>query len=286
MANTVIYKEEWMVKLQETLDAPVFWKDVCRVEYTTSKTLHNPYQSKSTASSYTRGNQYTFSDITLTDDNVNINISYVVPEFIDRADIAQTGYDLQMERAVRQAQALNLQMEITFLADYASLTVADNADLGGAAGAITVSSSNIDDVVRMIKKKIYVANGQSDYTINGGFIIWDPKRFELLESFAQANGFYQSDKALAGGAVTGFDYLGFTHYVSNSLTSLASVTHCIAGVKKMYMLGILSTTYGQLIVDEKDPNRQSGIGLISRVDFKGKMFNNLKPLVYDLQVVQ
>lgn len=283
----MIYKEDWTVKLQETLDAPTFWKDVCRVDYTTSKVLHNPYQSKAAAASYTRGNQYTFDDFELTDDNVNINTTYIIPEFIDRADLAQTGYDMQMERAQRQGEEINLTLEEGFVGDYASLTAFDNTELGGSAGDITVTASNIDDVIRAIEKKIYTANGGRELVRNGAFIIWDPKRFELVRSFAMANGFNTSDQALMATAsgIGGFNYMGFTHYVSNSLTTETSTTHIIAGVKKMYHLGILSTTYGQIIVDEYDPNRQSGIGIISRVDYKGKAWTNIKPLLYDVQVV-
>lgn len=285
MANTVIYKEDWTTKLQETLDAPTFWKDVCRVDYTTSKVLHNPYQSKSSASSYTRGAQYSFADFTLTDDSVNINTTYVIPEFIDRADLAQTGYNLQMERAVRQGEEINLTIEEAFVGAYASMTSFDNTELGGSAGDITATASNIDDIVRAIKKKIFTANGQKEYARNGGFIIWDAKRFELLEAFAQANGFNVADNALNGNATSGFNFMGFTHYVSNSLTTETSTTHIIAGVKKTAHIGILSTTYGQVIVDEFDPNRQSGIGVISRVDYKVKIWNNMLPLIYDVQVV-
>lgn len=284
MANTVIYKEDWTTKLQETLDAPTFWKDVCRVDYTTSKVLHNPYQTKSSAVSYTRGNQYAFADFTITDDNVNINTTYIAPEFIDRADLAQTGYNLQMERAQRQGEEINLTIEEAFVGAYASMTTFDNTELGGGAGDITATASNIDDIVRAIKKKIFTANGAKEYARNGGFIVWDAKRFELLEAFAQANGFAVADRALSGGAVSGFDFMGFTHYVSNSLVTETSTTHVIAGVKKMCHIGILSTTYGQLVVDE-EPNLQSGIGIISRVDYKVKVWNNMLPLIYNVVVV-
>lgn len=287
MANTAIYKEEWMTKLQEILDAPTFWKEVCDVIYTNTRVLHNPYQSKAVAVAYTRGAQYSFADFTMTDDSVTINTSYIIPEFIDRADLAQTGYDMQMERATRQGQAINLAIENAFVGDYASLTAFDNTQLGGAAGSIPVSYANIDDVIRNIKRLIYANNGGDDYAINGGFIVWDPKRFELLEGFAQANGYVTADRALEGGAnQKGFNYMGFTHYVSNSLVSASQTTHVIAGVKKKYVMGILTATYGQIVVDPYDPNRQSGIGIISRVDYKGKAWNNIKPLLFDVQVVQ
>lgn len=285
MANTMIYKEDWTTMLQEILDAPTFWKDVCHVEYTSSKVLHNPYQTKATAVSYTRGAQYTFADFTITDDNVNINTTFIVPEFIDRADLAQTGYSMQMERAKRQGIAINLQLELAFLGDYASLTTFDNTSIGGGAGNIVVTAANIDDVVRNIKRAIYAANGGNEYAQFGGFIIWDPKRFEILEAFAQANGFQTQDLALRGGANQGgFEYMGFTHYVSNSTTLVTTTRHLIAGVKQKYHLGILNTTYGQIVVDEFDPNRQSGIGIISRVDYKGKAWTNIKPMLFDVVI--
>lgn len=285
MANTVIYKEDWTVKLQETLDAPTFWKDVCRVDYTTSKVLHNPYQAKSAAASLTRGTAYSVADFTMTDDNVSIDTGFVVAEFIDRADLAQTGYDMQMERAQRQGEEINLTVEETFLGDYANLTSFDNTELGGGAGDITASASNIDDIIRAIKKKIYTANGGKQYARNGGFIIWDPTRFQLVEAFAQANGFNEADKALKNGANSGLEYMSFTHYVSNSLTTETATLHVVAGVKKMYHIGILSSTYGYLMVDDKDPGLKSGINLVSRLDMKGKAWNNTKPLLYNVQIV-
>jgi len=286
MANTVIYKEDWTVKLQETLDAPTFWKDVCRVDFTTSKVLHNPYQSNAAAASYTRGAAYTYADFTVTDDSVDINTSQVVAEFIDRADLAQTGYDLQMERAVRQGEEINLTIEQAFVGDYANMTDFDNTEIGGGAGDITLSATNVDDVVRAVKKKILAANGGDMYVRQGGFIIWDPTAFELLESFAMANGFVTQDSALGGGVdgVNGFNYMGFTHYVSNSLTTETNTLHVVAGVKKTYHLGILSSTFGDVMVDDKDPNLQSGIGIVSRVDYKGKVWNNVSGLIYDVQI--
>lgn len=248
--------------------------------------MHNPYQGKSAASSYTRGAQYSFADFTLTDESVDIATGYVVPEFIDRADLAQTGFDIQMERAERQAAEINLTIEEGFVGDYANLTSFDNTEIGGGAGDITLTSTNVDDVVRAIKKKILAANGGQQYARNGGFIIWDPTTFEKLETFAQANGFNTADAALSGEmtGVQGFNYMGFTHYVSNSLTTETSTLHVIAGVKKLYHIGILSSTFGQIQVNDQDPNLQSGIGIVSRVDYGVKAWNNTKTLLYNVQI--
>ena len=74
--------------------------------------------------------------------------------------------------------------------------------------------------------------------------------------------------------------MGFTHYKSNSL----SANHVIAGIKKLYHLGILKSTYGQIVITQ-DPALTSGIGVISRVDYKGKVWVKVKPVLFDINVV-
>ena len=46
----IVYHEEFETKLQERLSAPTVWKEVCKVIYTDSNTLHNPYLTDSTLS--------------------------------------------------------------------------------------------------------------------------------------------------------------------------------------------------------------------------------------------
>ena len=290
MANAPIYKEEWKERLQEQLDEATFWEDVCLVEYTSSRTIHNPYQTNAAAAAYTRGAQYTLNDWTVTNDSTTIDVTRIVSEFIDRADLAQTGFDMQMERAARQGQEIQETVEEIFVGDFASMTPIDNGTLTTGTpdnAGITVTSTNIDDIVRHMKTKIRVGNGQKMASRNGMYIIWDATRFELLEAFAMANGFVQLDSALKNG-VDGlsFEYFGISHYSSNKLDSTtdAGVTHSIGGVKKAYHLGILNTTYGDIMVDEKDPNLQSGISIVSRLDMKGKLWNNMIPIVYDIHI--
>jgi len=290
MANTFssgVYTEDWEEQLQMTLDEPKFWNQVCRVDFTNTKILHNPYQDKSTSSSYTRGSSYTFDDISLTDETVNINNDDVVAEFIDEADLAQLQYDMQMERAERQAQKAQLIVENEFVNDYGNMTTFDDGDIGGTAtNAIALTNTNVDDVIRNIKRKIYANDGHEQFSRNGGFVIWDPEAYEKLEAYAMSNGFNVQDNALEGGAngVRGFSLMGMDHYVSNSLTTATSTLHCVAGVKKMYHLGILDETWGRLKVLDQDPNLQAGIGLRTRVVRKGVVWNNLKPLLFDVQI--
>jgi len=73
--------------------------------------------------------------------------------------------------------------------------------------------------------------------------------------------------------------MGVTHYASNLLAS----GHLMAGVKKVYHLGIVKDTYGQVVVTQ-DPLNVSGIGVISRVDYAGKAWHNVKPILFNIVV--
>jgi hypothetical protein len=261
--NTGVYPQEWMTKLQERLDKPTNWKEVCEVIYSDTKIFNLPYMSTEfVIQTGTRGTAYGFSDFTLTNDTLDINTYKPVPVFIDRADLAQCKLVNQMELADRQGQIINEWIESAVLADHASWTNFTNADIGGSAGNITVSASNIDDIIRGIKREIGEANGQAMADRNGIFIVWRYADLEILEQFAQANGFNLADKALKNGLKTGYHFMGVDHYVSNSHTS----GHLFAGVKKVQQVGILKSTYGQIVVTQ-DPALQSGIGVISRVDY-------------------
>ena len=281
--NTHVYAEEWAEKLQERLSEPTKFKEVCNVVYTDTRVLHNPYLTEATVQTGQRGTQYTMQGITETDESVTINTYKILPQFIDRADLAQSTFLQQMDLADKQGILLNEAIESAFYADFANLTTFDASEIGGS-GSISVSATNIDDIIRAIKRKIRVAGGQTLLERNGAFIVWRPTDLEILEGFMQANGFAQADRSLTSdpvGASKGVDFMGVTHYSSNLLTA----QHVIAGVKKQYMVGIVKSTYGQVMVNEKDPNNTSGISVVSRVDFQGKAWNNTKPVLYNVVVV-
>lgn len=280
MSNTIIFAEDWAAKSQERLSEEVKWKDICKVDISNKRVLHNPYTTDANVQSGTRGTAYTFENVTLTDESVTIDQFKLVPQFIDRADLAQTDYVKQMELAESQGVLLSEAIETYVFSDYASMTTFDNTELGGSAGNITVTPTNIDDIVRAVKRKIRKAKGQSLARRNGIFIVWRPEDFEILEAFAQANGFNTADAALKLGIDDGFNYMNVTHYSSN----LLAAGHLIAGVKKVYHLGIVQDTWGQVVVDEKDPGLVSGVSVVSRADFKGKVWTKVKPVIFNITV--
>jgi hypothetical protein len=269
-----------MTKLQERLDAPTNWKEVCEVIYSNTQVFNLPYMStEPVIQTGTRGTAYGFSDFALTNDTLTISTYKPVPVFIDRADMAQCTLVNQMELADRQGTIINELVETALLANHAAWINFTNAEIGGSAGNITVSASNIDDIIRGIKREIGEANGQAMADRNGIFIIWRYADLEILEQFAQANGFNLADKALKNGLKTGYHFMGVDHYVSNGHTA----GHLFAGVKRVQQIGILKSTYGQVVVTQ-DPNLQSGIGIISRIDYGLNVRAAHAALVFDVTV--
>ena len=248
--------------------------------YSNTKYFNMPYMStESVIQTGTRGTAYGFSDFTLTNDQLDIATYKPVPIFIDRADLAQCTLVNQMELADRQGSIINEWLESAVLANHGSWTDFDNAAIGGSAGNITVSATNIDDIIRGIKREIGEGNGQALADREGIFIVWRYADLEKLEQFAQANGFNLADKALANGLKTGYHFMGVDHYVSNSHTA----GHLFAGVKRVQQVGILKSTWGQIVVTQ-DPSLQSGIGVIARVDYGLNVKTNHSGLVFDITV--
>lgn len=258
MANTVIYKEDWEVALQDNLDQPKYWQEISDVKYTDRKVTNTPYQADPTAASLTRGTAYSLADWTVTNENLDIANSYVVPEFIDRADLAQTGYDMQMERADRQAEALLNQVEIGLLAEM-------YANAGNTGTTVTLSATNVDDVFREARKLIVEGKGLNELNSKGAFAVLSPASYELLVSYMQTSGigFMEADSTLTTGVVPNFN--GFKVRESNLLGG--SGTESVFGVNKATTTGILKSTFGQVVVDDKDPDLKSGISVVSRVDY-------------------
>lgn len=276
----VVHAEDWAVALQARLSEPVKWKDFMKVDISDKYVLHNPYRTDATVATLTRYSAYTAAAVAHTDESVQIDASYIISEVIDRADLGQSGYVSQMESADHQGVMLNEKIESYIYAQYADLTTFDNTEIGGAAGNITVSQNNIDDIITNLKRKISQAKGDTLMERNGVFIVWRPADFQLLESYMFAAGFSTADNALRNGVYGGVEYMGVTHYRSNLLTA----GHLVGGVKKVWHLGIYRGTYGQIVVDEKDPGLISGVGVTSRIDIKTKAWTKVKPVLFNITV--
>lgn len=279
----IVYKEAFETKLQERLSENNKWKEVCKVTYTDTNQLHNPYLTDATVSTGTRGTGYTSVAVATTDDTVTIDTYEYSAMHIDRADLAQKTFSDWMEIADNMGIKLNEAIETAMLAAHAQWTNFDNASIGGVAGNITVNDTNIDDIIAGIAREIREANGEAKMERDGAFIIWRAADFEKVQKYAAAQGFSTADDVLKNGIKQGFRYMGFEHYSSNKHAS----GHLFAGVKKAFHLGICKSTYG-LMTEIMNPvvsgAQISGIGLESRIDYKFKAWNNLAPVLFDVLV--
>lgn len=267
VANTITYKTAFEDSLQARLNAPQTWKEMCNVIITDTRVISTSYMSTTpSVQTVTRGTGHVMQTFAETAQSLTISTGRDLGVYVDWADLAQSDWTKPAELFDRIGSLLNEFIESDVLAQHASWTDFDNAAIGGAAGNITVTASNIDDIIRGIKREIREANGQTMMNKNGVGIVWRAADFEILESFVQANGFSTADQALKEGTVEGLRYLGVDHYWSN----LHTAGHVFAGVKKIQRLGILRGTYGMahtIDFPAADSNTFfSGQAFYSRVD--------------------
>lgn len=279
----VIPKIEYETKLQERLDAPMVWKEICLVKYTDSGIWRNPYLTDATVGTGTRGTGYTPYAVATTDDTVTIDAYVYSAPVIDDADLAQKTFSDWMEVATNVGTMLNEKMETLMLLQHGQWTNFDNASIGGVAGNITVATSNIKKIITGIKREIREAGGGEMLARNGGFIQWREADFELVETLASAEGFNVADDALKNGIKQGFKYMGMEHYSTSKNVS----GHVFAGVKKAFAVGICKSTYGKVkeIINPVVGGAQiSGIGLESRIDSKFMAWTKMVPVLFDVLV--
>lgn len=285
VTNTITYETLFEDVLQDRLDQPQNWKEFADVTITDTKLISTSYMSNPTVQTVARDTGRTLQTFTETAETLDIATGRDLGLYVDLADLAQSPWTKPAELFDRIGSLLNEFIESDMLSKHAAWTDFDNASIGGAAGNITVSASNIDDIIRGIKREIREANGQSLMNRNGVGIIWRAADFEILEAFVQANGFTTADQALKEGTVEGLRYLGVDHYWSNGHTA----NHVLAGVKKCVRLGILRGTYGKAYTidfpgSDGTVSFLSGKSFYSRVDIGHLTPTGLKPLVFDVMV--
>lgn len=270
MANTIVYnKHDYAMKMRARIAKPTTWKDVLEMKISDIRTfVRGSMTTEPSVQSGTRDSAYSYQNYTLAQDTGTISTYRVLPMLIDEADRYQQSYVDQMEIADFQGKKVDEYLESQVLAQHTSWTdfgVTDLANTGDDdATAITVSASNIDDIIRAIKRKLNTNNGVDFAIEKGVFIVWRPADFEMLEAFVQANGFTEADIALKNGIPVqrAFRYMGVDHYLSTQHTA----NHVFAGIKKLGTIGILRGTFGKVKFVE-DPGNVSGLGIVTRVDY-------------------
>ncbi len=255
--------------MRARINKPISWTDILKVKYSDARTIVGGYMStESVVQGGTRDAAYTPQPFGLTADTLTISVYKILSMTIDEADRYQQNYADQMAIADFQGKKINEYIEAQMLAQYGSWTAFGQGDLDNTSAddttQITVSAANVDDLIRAIKRKLYYNNGVDFAVEKGIFIDWRASDFELLEAFVQANGFTEADIALKSGIPVqkAFRYMGVDHYLSTQHTA----GYLFAGIKGMFEIGILRSTYGKAKFLE-DPGLVSGLGIVTRVDY-------------------
>lgn len=288
VANTITYETMYEDVLQDRLDHPQTWKEMCAVDVTDTRVISTSYMSTTPSTqAVTRGTGAALQVFAETAETLTISTGRDLGLVVDHADLYQSPWTKPAELFDRIGALLNEYIESQVLAQHGSWTDFGTEGLSDGAGStqITVSASNIDDIIRGIKREIRQANGQMMMNQYGVGFIWRAADFEILEAFVQANGFTTADQALREGTVEGLRYMGTDHMWSNDHTA----NHVFAGVKKVQRLGILRGTYGRahtIDFPAADSNMFfSGTAFYSRVDIGHLTPTAHVGLVFDVNVV-
>lgn len=300
MANTILAQALWENKLARRLNKPQNWKDVNDVVYTDALTYNFPLISASgepavatltntQAGRSTLSNVIPFVDVTESNQTLTVSIAEIDSVYLDYADQAQSNYAKLADMGELLGRKMNERAETISLANHASWTNLGDVGagvIGLGATAITVSATNIDDIIRGVIEQINTANGFDLYMENGGFAVWRPSDWTYLVAFMQANGFTFADEALRDGGKgrLGKEALGLFNYVSTSHTA----GHVMAGVRGVQKFGILNATYGRTYVNEMPASSTagslSGTQIHTRMDYGLLVPTNLLPTLFDVNV--
>src|SRR3990167_4369021 len=274
--------------LQARLDHPTTWKEMCDVTVSNTRVISSSYFGTfPSVTTVSRGTGLVMNTISQTAETMTISTGRDLGVYVDLGDLAQSPWTNGADIFDRIGALLNEYIESAVLARHASWTDFGTLSIGGGGAAdtpITVSASNIDDIIRGVKREIREANGGSMMKQNGVGFVWRAADFEYLEAFVQANGTMTADKFLVEGTLEGLHYLGCDHYWSNEHTS----GHVFGGVKKVERIGILKGTYGKAHVIDfpaADSNTFfSGKAFYSRVDVGHLTPTAHAGLVFDVNV--
>ena len=184
---------------------------------TKGDTVHRPYRSTLAARTYTRGTAVTIRDITDTDESLTVNVSKVVPFYVDDLDALQHNYKVLNEYADDCSEILTNFIDGDVLGEYANATSkVDNFEInaGTAGDGFTLTTSNILATFTQAKKKLQKQN------IRGGlvdlFAVISPEFESVLMSFLANRETSLGDSTGQNGHIG--KYMGFDLYVSNGLS--------------------------------------------------------------------
>ena len=278
---TALNPEVWSRRMGSLQKKALVARAICDLtegaKLTVGDTVNKPYVSDLSVSTYTPGTDVSLIDMGATNEQLTVTTFETVPFYVDEIDIMQNGYDLMAEQTDRAQYLLNDKIDTAVLARYVDSDNTDitNASIGGAAGAITATSSNIHQIFTALKREMREAN----VTMTGDtYVVVDPSGAELIEQYVAANGFNTADATIKNGYAG--DFLGVQVYVSNNLTTGSNVTHWIGGKKGAISLVVQK----EPTVMIKDNPLRAGKNVICLTAYGIKTFKRAAKDLFDINI--
>lgn len=168
--QVVFFKENVAISLSNT---------ELRDQLSVGDTLHKPYRSKPTVTSYTKGTDITVSDRSGTDEYLLVDTAKISPFYVDDLDKIQNKWDMASRFAQDGMRMLNNVLDQVVLAEYSNANSnVYAADIGGsgATTAIVLSTANVQNVFTAASRKL----DQLDIPQGQRFAVIGPRVLEIL----------------------------------------------------------------------------------------------------------
>lgn len=183
-------------------------------------TVNRPYRSKMRAQAYVRGQAVTIIDLTNTNETLVVNISEIVPFYIDDLDELQSNYKFTNEYADDASVILTNYIDGDILSEYPKAsTIVDDKTINGGGGVsgngIVLDVTNIQKVFSTARAKFGRLNTRKKL-----FAVLSPDDLQVLVDYLAGKNSTLGDSTSMNGHVG--SYYGFDIYESNNLTWTAS----------------------------------------------------------------
>lgn len=186
-------------------------------------TVNRPYRSNMKAQPYVRGQSVVIQDLTNANEQLVVNISQVIPFYIDDLDELQSNYKFANEYADDASTLLTNFIDSDILSEYVSATgTIDDKALNGSAGVagngVQLDTSNVQAVFAAARARFGRQNTRKDL-----FAVISPDVEQVLVNYLAGKNSALGD-SVSENATNGYSgkYYQFAIYVSNNLTWTAT----------------------------------------------------------------
>lgn len=199
------------------------------------------------ASSY---DTFTASDVTITDETFVLSTRKVARVDISDEDYVEMKINPDNHFIKEMADGFAAEYDTAILSQYANAgIVMNNTDLGGAAGDITVTSTNVYNLITVIGQKLDEANAPT----SGRWLVVSPKeKVALLNSDKLIRSTDMGDRIVTWGKIGTIN--DFTIYYSNNLVTETGTKHLLAGAGKPISFAANIKPYVQFVGSEMKDN--------------------------------